>query len=116
MGQNNGRKAAELEASIREMMKAGHRFLRLHRNDAVSGGICNPLLIKRLTQLEKQFLQRKRKSDLSEEQLRVFGHQLAKIVSEACKSLISYLKNYLGRLNNNDNWSYSQIAANGSGA
>lgn len=116
MALNSGWKAVELEASIREMMKAAHRFLRLRRNDAVSGGICNPLLIKRLTQLEKQFLQKKRKNDLSEEQLRVFGHQLVKIVSEVCKSLISYLKNYLGRLNTNDNRSYSQIATNGSGA
>lgn len=91
MKKNSGRKAVELEASIREMMKACHRFLHLYRSDASSGGICNPVLIKRLAQLEKQYLQKKRKNDLSEERLRAIGHQLANIVNEVCKSLISYL-------------------------
>src|SRR5713101_2680092 len=89
-------KAVEVELSIKEMLKAGHRFVRLLENDTLSGGICKASLIKRLSHLERQ-LRGKRKNHLSDERLRAIGRQVASVVSEVCKSLISYASPFLER-------------------
>ena len=100
-------KAVEVELSIKEMIKACHRFVRLLQNDTLSGGICKASLIKRLSHLERQ-LRGKRKNRLSDERLRAVGRQVASIVSEVCKSLISYVSPFLVK----DHWPF--VGASGS--
>lgn len=84
----------ELERSIKEMIKACHRFNHFHKKGALSGGICNAPLIRRLSDLEKQ-IQGRKKKQLSDERLKAIGREVAQIVSGICKSLISCIFPYV---------------------
>lgn len=80
---------ADIETSIKEMIGACHRFLRLLNDDALSTGICKAMAT-RLSRLERE-LRVTRKKRVSPERLQAIGHEVKRLVGQLCKSLIHYL-------------------------
>ena len=91
MTKNQTRKT-DLERAINEVIQAGYRGIRHLESDPLLAGICKETT-RTLARLGKQ-LQENQKKRLSEEKLKILGHEVAwvvSIVSELCISLIRYL-------------------------